>query len=296
VLVPAGTYEIGSPDGEEGRDIYTQVKQQCEGVDVEALRRMQLREFALVRHPISQSQWRVVVDGVGQVKQQVEPAPGAAKLESLWDRYGQAGEIAVDSVSWNECQEWLQRLNRWLQEQWQPLGGRGEAPQLALPSESQWEAACRGAFARSESHAPPFHFGDTLDRSWACYDATTRPIGRGRRGSKPTQPWVNGSSGLVNRLGLAELHGQLREWCADQWHPDPVAGALVDGRALEGPDPLLANVPFERDMKLLRGGAWSSTPHDARAALRNGNPPDSDDTIVGVRPGCFAPPGSLLGA
>ena len=41
--------------------------------------------------------------------------------------------------------------------------------------------------------------------------------------------------GLVNRLGLAELHGQVFEWCGDQWHRDPVAGAPVDGSAIEGP-------------------------------------------------------------
>ncbi|MBU6354796.1 MAG: SUMF1/EgtB/PvdO family nonheme iron enzyme, partial [Cyanobacteria bacterium REEB498] len=122
-----------------------------------------------------------------------------------------------------------------------------------------------------------------------------RPFGRGRRGGQPTQPWVNGSSGLVNRLGLAELHGQLQEWCADQWHPDPVAGALADGSALEGPDPRLANVPLEREIKLLRGGAWFNTPHSARAALRLGLHPGNDAPSVGVRPGCFAPPGSLLG-
>ncbi|MFM7514538.1 MAG: formylglycine-generating enzyme family protein, partial [Cyanobium sp.] len=295
VVVPAGDYEIGSPAGEEGRDVYTQFRQQCEGVDVEALRPLSLEVFALVRHPISQGQWRAVVETVGPVERELEPAPGAAKLESLWEQHGQAGEIAVDSVSWNQSQEWLERLNRWLREQWQELGGSGEAPQLALPSESRWEAACRGECVGSEQQATPFHFGGTLDPCWACYDATTRPFGRGRRGNKRKQPWVNGSSGLVNRLGLAELHGQLQEWCADQWHPDPVAGALPDGGPLEGPDPRLATVPVEREMKLLRGGAWNDSPHYARAALRFGNHPYVDDSDVGVRPGCFAPPGSLLG-
>ncbi|MFM9101782.1 MAG: formylglycine-generating enzyme family protein, partial [Cyanobium sp.] len=285
VVVPAGNYEIGSPAGEEGRDVYNQFRQQCEGVDVEALRPLSLEVFALVRHPISQGQWRAVVETVGPVERELEPAPGAAKLESLWEQHGQAGEIAVDSVSWNQSQEWLERLNRWLREQWQELGGGGEAPQLVLPSESRWEAACRGECVGSEQQATPFHFGGTLDPCWACYDATTRPFGRGRRGNKRKQPWVNGSSGLVNRLGLAELHGQLQEWCAGQWHPDPVAGALPDGGPLEGPDPRLATVPLEREMKLLRGGAWNNTPHNARAAMRNGNHPDNDNNNVGVRPG-----------
>jgi hypothetical protein len=69
--------------------------------------------------------------------------------------------------------------------------------------------ACRG-----DAKTPtPFHFGATLDASWARYDASYT-YGRGRNGAKFKQPWTTGSSGLVNRWGLAELHGQLLEWCA----------------------------------------------------------------------------------
>ncbi len=119
----------------------------------------------------------------------------------------------MDSVNLYQSREWLQRLNRWFKEQ--GLGGSGEAPQLALPSENQWEGACRAGAATQ------FHFGDTLDGGWARYDATST-FGLGRKGAKAKQPWLNGSSGLVNRWGLAELHGQLFEWCEDGWHPNPV--------------------------------------------------------------------------
>jgi formylglycine-generating enzyme required for sulfatase activity len=287
VLVPAGKYTIGSPLGQEGRDNYTRYFHQCEGVDVEALRPLQLSEFAMVRHPISQSQWRAVVKVLEQIEHELEPAPGAAKVETLWERHGQAGEIAVDSVSWNQSQEWLRRLNLWLKEEWPALGGMGEAPQLALPSESQWEVACRAEDASSEQQDTPFHFGDTLDPSWACYDATYI-FGRGRRGSKHKQPWVNGSSGLVNCWGLAELHGQVQEWCADQWHPDPVSDASTDGSALDFPDQRLANVPREQVCKLLRGGSWYDSPCSARSAMRYGVSSNFDSHVIGVRPGCFS--------
>jgi formylglycine-generating enzyme required for sulfatase activity len=119
-----------------------------------------------------------------------------------------------------------------------------------------------------------------------------------------------GFFGLVNRWGLAEMHGQLLEWCGDQWHRSPIredlgkrrgwfggggtTQELLDGRALEGPDPGLAEFPSEQEMKLLRGGSWISIPHLARAAFRNGFHPDFVYTYVGVRPGCFSPPGLLL--
>jgi formylglycine-generating enzyme required for sulfatase activity len=223
----------------------------------------------------------------------------------------------VDSVSWNKCQQWLQALNVWLACQWAEWAEENprlgsQAVQLALPSESQWEAACRAVEASSAEAptSPPFHFGATLDASWARYDATYT-YGRGRRADYKKRPVPIGFFGLVNRWGLAEMHGQQLEWCADQWHRSPIPAdqgkrrgwfggggttqALLDGSAMEGPDPGLAEVPQEQQMRLLRGGSWINFPHFARAAFRNGVLPDYVNSFVGVRPGCFSPPGSLLG-
>jgi formylglycine-generating enzyme required for sulfatase activity len=134
-----------------------------------------------------------------------------------------------------------------------------------------------------------------LDPSWARYDASYT-YGRGRRGDYKKRPVPIGFFGLVNRWGLAELHGQLLEWCADQWHRDPVSGAPGDGSALEGPDSGLAEVPSEQEMKLMRGGSWFSYPLFARAAFRHCVLPVAGATDVGVRPGCFSLPGSLFGS
>jgi formylglycine-generating enzyme required for sulfatase activity len=305
VLVPAGEYTIGSPKTEAGRDLYSQVSQKCEGIDVEALRSVRLKQFALLRQPISQGQWRAVVEAVGASERELEAAPGQATPESLWERHGQPGELAVDGVSWNDSKEWLQRLNRWLDEQWRELGGGGEAPRLALPSESQWEAACR-----ADAKPPtPFHFGATLDGSWARYEASYT-YGRGRKGAKFKQSWTNGSSGLVNRWGLAELHGQLLEWCADLWNRDPrsavqrprrlfggkrnvVAAPMADGPVDQLDRALGGNM--EQRYRLLRGGSWFSFPENARAAFRTSYNPDHVSTNFGLRPCCPSPPGSLLG-
>ena len=313
VVVNGGTYGIGSPGEEVGRDVYSEqsVRQKCEGVDVEALRKVRLASYAMVRHPISQAQWRAVVEGLAPDQRgQLQASPETFRGENPWELYGQPGALPVDSVSWFQCQQWLEALNSWLASQWpdwaeQHPGLGSQAVQLALPSESQWEAACRAG------SATPFHFGCTLDPSWARYDGNYT-YGRGRRGDYEKRPVPIGFFGLVNRWGLAEMHGQLEEWCADQWHRSPIPESqgnrrgwfggggtrqeLLDGSALEGPDPGLEEVPNEQEMKLLRGGSWVGDPPLARAAFRFSRLPDTDDAYVGVRPGCLSPPGSLLGS
>ena len=297
VVVPAGAAQLGSPATEHDRqavmDWFAGNRDGCrDGVDVEAQRSVQLEAFALVRQPISQGQWRSVVEAVGENGLELDAAPGKATPESLWERHGQPGELAVDSVSWNQSREWVKRLNRWLMEQWQEPGGSGEAPQLALPSENQWEGACRAGAAT------PFHFGDALDGSWARYDATAYPFGRGRNRAKAKQPWVNGSSGLVNRWGLAELHGQVYEWCEDSWHPNPLGtGHPEDGEPwCEEDAELVRRESGQRRWKLMRGGSWLFNPHFCRAAFRDGSEPDVVNSNYGLRPCCPSPPGSLLGA
>ena len=286
VVVEGREYPIGSPEEEEGRDVYSLFRRKCEGVNVEAERRVVLRDYALVRHPLTQAQWCAVA-ALPRLERDLNPTPGSHKPDDLWERFAQPGGLAVESMSWNDCQEWLQRLNRWLKEQWPEFGGEGDAPVFGLPSESQWEVACRAGAST------PFHFGDTLDASWANYQGGST-YGPGRTGDYRQRPVPMGFFGLVNRWGLAEMHGQLLEWCADQWHRDPRDGSTGDGSPLEDPDADLEGNQ-EQAYRLLRGGSWFDIPHLARAAFRCSYHPDSVSTLVGVRPGCFSPPGSLLG-
>jgi formylglycine-generating enzyme required for sulfatase activity len=296
VMVPGGEYGIGSPEGEQGRDWYANQRDGCKDpqtqrpLNVEAERSVRLERFALVRHLITQAQWRAVAM-LPQLERDLNPTPGSYKPDDLWERFAQPGALPVDSVSWFDCQEWLGRLNCWLLEQWSELGGQGDSPQLALPGEGQWEAACRAGVNT------PFHFGDTLDASWANYDGGYT-YGSGRKGAYRQRPLPVGFFGLVNRWGLAELHGQLFEWCGDQWHPDPTGeGWPSAGQPWEGVDPTLEALgTAQKEVRLLRGGSWFNDPHDCRAADRNGNLPAFVYSDFGVRPCCLLPPGFLLGS
>jgi formylglycine-generating enzyme required for sulfatase activity len=290
VVVEGGEAGIGSPETEEGRDWYANQREGCKGVNVEAERSVRLERFALVRHAITQAQWQAVAELPQVARKLNSTTPGSYKPDDLWERFAQPGGLPVDSVSWNDCQEWLGRLNRWLLEQWSELGGQGDAPQLALPGEGQWEVACRAGAST------PFHFGNTLDSSWANYDGGYT-YGPGRKGAYRQRPVSVGFFGLVNRWGLAEMHGQLYEWCGDQWHPDPTAeGWFSAGLPWQGVDPALEALgTAQKELKLLRGGSWFNEPHNCRAANRDGNHPAFVRPDIGVRPCCLLPPGSLLG-
>ncbi|MFN9487258.1 MAG: SUMF1/EgtB/PvdO family nonheme iron enzyme, partial [Cyanobacteriota bacterium] len=290
VVVGGGDYPIGSPETEEGRNWYANQRDGCKNVNVEAERTVRLERFAMARHAITQAQWRAVAE-LPQVEKELNPTPGSFKPDGLWETHGQPGALPVDSISWNDCKEWLQRLNSWLTSEWPSQGGQGEPPGLTLPGEGQWEAACRAGAAT------PFHFGDVLDASWANFDGGYT-YGPGRKGVYRQRPVPVGFFGLVNRWGLAELHGQLFEWCGDQWHPDPKGeGWPSDGQPWEGVDSALEALDTaQKEWKLLRGGSWFNGPHSCRAAVRGSDHPPSFDASLGVRPCCLLPPGSLLGA
>ena len=281
VVVQGGAYLIGSPQTEDGRDIYNALYTNSEAVNVEPQRMLHLKEFAMARQAITQAQWRAVAN-LPRLERDLDPNPGSFEATNLWEAHGQPGGLPVDNVSWNDCQEWLRRLNRWLLDQWSELGGQGVCPQLALPGEGQWEAACRAGAST------PFHFGDTLDASWSNFDGNFT-YGAGRKGPYRQRPVPVGAFGLVNHWGLAEMHGQLWEWCGDQWQPDPIGERWPsDGmpwQELE-PSPEVPG-PSRLNARLLRGGSWGSYPRYCRSAYRLSSHPDDRFISVGFRVCCL---------
>ena len=302
VVIPKGEYLLGSPEDEDGRELYKVARQKCEGVNVEALRAVRINNFALVRHPITQGQWQSVIKAssedrrytasyffggelsVKEFNSTLNDMPGSIEPKGLWEIYGQPGSLPVDNICWFDCQEWLKLLNFWISSNWGDWIGKIsqaalDPPQMALPSESQWEAACR---AGGET---PFHFGITLDSSWANFNGSYTYF-FGRRSISRKRMVACGFFGLVNRWGLAEMHGQLLEWCLDQWHRSPLReGESMDGSAWEDMDTGLAENPMDRAFKVVRGGSLKSRPQDARSAFRNSNAPDSVLPFFGFRPG-----------
>ena len=166
----------------------------------------------------------------------------------------------IEIVSWYEAVEFCDRLSN------------ATGNLYRLPSEAEWEYACRA------ETTTPFHTGDTLAVEWTNYKGDLI-YGDGVPGEYRHQTTAVGQLGSVNAWGLADMHGNVWEWCLDTWHPS-YDGAPTDGRAwiVDGDD----------RFRLLRGGSWNNHPSYCRSALRDRDMPDDRGNHIGFRVVCMS--------
>jgi formylglycine-generating enzyme required for sulfatase activity len=139
-----------------------------------------------------------------------------------------------------------------------------------LPTEAEWEYACRAGTTT------PFHFGETLTPELANYNGNYA-YGSGPKGEYRQQTTDVGSF-PANGFGLYDMHGNVWEWCQDDWH-DSYKGAPTDGNAWLNSD--------ERKLrKVLRGGSWYYNPDGCRSATRNKSVRDARFNGSGFRVVC----------
>ncbi|MEB3350495.1 MAG: formylglycine-generating enzyme family protein [Cyanobacteriota bacterium] len=159
-------------------------------------------------------------------------------------------------MSWFDVQEFCNRLSQ----------HTGKA--YTLPSEAQWEYACRAGTST------PYHFAETISPDLATYNALqTTDVG-----TFPANAW-----------GLHDMHGNVWEWCLDEWR-NSYKGAPADGSAwvdVVGSD----NKDNDTERRLLRGGSWTSLPRNCRSAYRSNGRPVNRSDIIGFRV-CCLPQGS----
>jgi len=162
-------------------------------------------------------------------------------------------ERPVERVSWDDVVErFLPALN-------------AQVPGLdaALPTEAQWECACR---AGTDT---PFRFGSTITTDLVNYDGNY-PYAGGAKGQYREQT-VEVKALPANAWGLYQMHGNVWEWCAD-WLGDYPADAVVDPLG-----------PPEGRERVLRGGGWFSHARYCRSAFRGGFEPAYRSDGIGLR-------------
>ena len=212
VHIPSGTFVMGSEDGD--RD-----EKPVHEVEIS-------REFYLARYPVTRAHWEGVM---GNSPSRPE---GASR--------------PVDSVSWQEADEYLQKLNA-------VAGG----PRYRMPTEAEWEYACRAGTTTV------FSFGDDEEslalHAWYSDNSgfQTHEVGL----KKPTA-W-----------GLYDMHGNVWEWCLDRY--DEEYYAVGPSRDPHGPS--------EGTTRVLRGGSWDNGPSGLRAAARNRFRPAFASSSFGFR-------------
>jgi formylglycine-generating enzyme required for sulfatase activity len=199
LLIPAGTFLMGSPEGELEQ-------QDDEGPQHD----VNVPQFFMAKHPVTQAQWRVVA-AMPQVKQVLEPDPSSLE-----------GDLRpVEQVSWHDAVEFCDRLTQHTNRQYR------------LPSEAEWEYACRAGTTT------PFHFGETLSTDYANYNGADEEYGAygpGRLGEYRGETTPVDHFEGANTYGLCDMHGNVWEWCLDHWHRN-YDGAPPDGSAwIEGGD------------------------------------------------------------
>ncbi len=168
--------------------------------------------FAIGRYPVTFDEYDQFIEATGRNKAD----------DMSWGR----GRRPVINVSWDDAQAYV----AWLGEQ------AGKA--YRLPSEAEWEYACRAGTTTRYS------FGDEITDKDANYGEPE--LGKTMEvGSYPANPW-----------GLYDMHGNVWEWVEDDWH-DTYNGAPDDGSAW--------TTGRDSDSRVLRGGSW----YDARGSLRS---------------------------
>ena len=158
--------------------------------------------------------------------------------ERIWEEKNRENFPAV-YISWNDCAELLTKLN-------EELNAAPDGWRYALPTEAQWEYACRAGTTGAR-------YGKLDEIAWT--DRERHPVGE----KKP------------NAWGLCDMLGNVDEWVADYSGAYPKKDVV---------DPTGAKRAFSR---VFRGGGWDKKDEGYRAANRNGYAPDAREFDIGAR-------------
>jgi formylglycine-generating enzyme required for sulfatase activity len=232
VAIPAGRFVMGSPPEEEHRS------------DNEGPQPLvELEGFWMGQTPITQAQWRQVMGELPapwRWPQTPESNPSDFSDKSDSDQH------PVERVSYHDATEFCKLLSQ--------QTGRC----YTLPSEAQWEYACRGGTVT------PFNFGNTITLALANYRGNSTNAnglkGEYRRQTTPVGLFP------ANAWGLHDLHGNVWEWCAGRpW---------LDGNK-------------KKRRRVLRGGSWFNCAEDCRSARRYLVHPGFRHEYIGFRVCCL---------
>lgn len=239
IAIPGGTFLLGSSENELERNFDESPQQE-----------ISIPSFYLSKYAVTQAQWQAV-SALPVIKHKLNSTPSYFTGENL----------PVEQVSWEEAVEFCARL----------AAKTGKSYQL--PSETQWEYACRGNIIA------PFSFGATITPDIVNYNGNNS-YAKVLPGVFRRRTIEVGSLQIANPFGIYDMHGNIWEWCQDIYHSS-YKNCPTDGSAWED----LADMPIT--WRVVRGGAWNSPAKQCRAAARHKLLPDIRSHHVGFRIICL---------
>jgi formylglycine-generating enzyme required for sulfatase activity len=252
VLIPAGTFRMGSPANEQGRS-------PDEGPvhDVSIT-----RAFFLGVYPVTQEQFQRLMG--------TNPSHFCRAGRGRDSVKGEDTHLfPVEKVTWGSAVAFCRKLSELPEE-----AGRGRS--YRLPTDAEWEYACRAG-----KDGEPFHFGASLSAAQANFDGS-QPYGRAASvGAYLKHPTAVGSY-PPNDFGLFDMHGNVWEWCSDWYAEDYYGHSPAE-------DP---QGPESGQQRVLRGGCWSSSAANCRSAYRGRSEPGNHVYRFGMRVLLEVPPES----
>jgi formylglycine-generating enzyme required for sulfatase activity len=199
-----------------------------------------IKSFMMGKFLITQGQWKAVLQKLPPCRFKGEDLP-------------------VERVSWEDAQKFCKQLSKKM--------GRN----YHLPSETQWEYACRAGTTT------PFSFGETLTTDIANFNG--EHIFKDEPRGIYFHSTSEGGKFPPNAFGLYDMHGNLMEWCADNWLDD-YRMSLRDGS-----DYQMIDNPY----RVARGGSWHEPANLCRSAARIRFAQSDAEEYIGVRVVCDAP-------
>ena len=236
VTIPPGAFLMGSPGSEERALAYDGREEPQHEVQIDY-------RLAVGNYPVTFAEWDAAIAAGARLDRSVDEGWGRDRRPVI----GVSREDAMAYIAW---------LNSRLE-----LTGSTGA--YRLPSEAEWEFACRAGTTT------PFSFGDTLTTAQANYNGETDDNGGNRRKTMPV------GSFPANAFGLHDMHGNVWEWCEDVWN----ASYSESGRPDDGSAWLTGSV----SRRVVRGGSWKVSALELRSAFRSSYSPIHRDNDIGFR-------------
>jgi len=206
-----------------------------------------VQQFFLGKYQVTQEEWAIVATTFPKVEINIDPDPSRFKGKRL----------PIERVLWDDAKEFCARLSKKTKREYR------------LPSEAEWEYACRAGTTT------PFHFGSTITTELANYNGNS-VYGDGKKGEYRKKTTEVGAF-PPNPFGLYDMHGNVLEWCQDQYH-NSYDGAPEDGTAWLGEN--------DNQIRMLRGGSWSSNPVFCRSVNRRYDDGGDWNNNIGFRVVC----------